>query len=87
MVKKRWLYNQIFLHTMQQPSHDEVREAMVRWIEEDPMPHFRKGCMAWLDEDLMPQVHTETKRMSAFGDASPKPSFTPFQRRRSARWR
>ena len=49
--------------TMQQLSHDEVREAMVRWIEEDLMPHFRKGCMAWLDEDLMPQVHAEAKRL------------------------
>ena len=49
--------------TTQHLSHDEVREAMVRWIDEDLMPHFRKGCMAWLDEDLMPQVHAEAKRL------------------------
>ena len=48
---------------MQQLPHDEVRAAMVRWIDEDLMPHFRQGCMAWLDEELMPQVHAEAKRL------------------------
>ena len=40
--------------TMQQLTHTEVREAMVRWIDEDVMPHTRAVCMAWLDEDVMP---------------------------------
>ena len=46
-------------------------------FRDTPGTHLRVSSRSW----------TETKRMSAFGDASPKPSFTPFQRRRSARWR
>ena len=38
--------------TMQQLPHAEVRDAMVRWIDEDMMPHIRHACMEWLDGDL-----------------------------------
>ena len=62
---------------MQQLTHTELREAMVRWIDEDVMPHIRKVCMAWLDEDLTPQVHAEAKRLGFHTETMWRPQPCP----------
>ena len=60
------------LFAMQQLSHGEVRDKMVKWLESDVMPSIFTALMAWLDGDFMPQVHAEAKKMKV----APKNSST-----------